>query len=83
VNARTHMTPDRIRALRHSLGLTQAEFAAALGVHTDPEARPSHGQVMVSRWERGVQTPSRWYAYRMECLAAETTAAPRESARAP
>jgi len=50
-------TGDRLRAGREALGLTQAELAAALGVH----------QTMISQYERGDRTPGlklagRWAA---------------------
>jgi transcriptional regulator with XRE-family HTH domain len=39
------MTPDELRARRTSLGMTQAELAAALGTVKDT----------ISRWERGTR----------------------------
>lgn len=38
------MTAAEVRRIRERLGLTQAELAARIGVHT----------MTVSRWERGV-----------------------------
>lgn len=43
------MTADEIRALRARLGLTQVEFAHALGVTP----------ATVSRWENGTAAPSK------------------------
>jgi DNA-binding transcriptional regulator YiaG len=45
-------TPDRIRALRRSLGLNQTEFAEALGMTHNGR------QQTVSYWETGVQVPT-------------------------
>ena len=45
---RDTMTPDEIRALRKSLGMTQPEFAEKLGVTV----------ITVSSWERGIRNPS-------------------------
>ena len=42
------MTPEAINELRARLGLTQKELATRLKVDT----------LTVSRWERGVQTPT-------------------------
>ena len=42
------MTPEQLRAVRDGLGLTQEQFAQLLGVHG----------LTVSKWERGVLTPS-------------------------
>lgn len=53
------MTPDALRRLRHALKLTQAEFAARLGV-----ARGT-----VSAWEQGRYTIPRWHAVRIEEMA--------------
>jgi transcriptional regulator with XRE-family HTH domain len=45
------MTPPELRAARLTLGLTQAEMAAAL---TDPEHdKPAVDQRTVRRWETG------------------------------
>ena len=41
------MKPDEIRELRDKLRLTQAEFAARIGVSS----------ITISRWERGVNRP--------------------------
>ena len=42
------MLPTDIVAVRHALGLTQAELAQTLDVHV----------LTVSKWERGILTPS-------------------------
>lgn len=42
------MTKEELRQVREGLGLTQEQFAQLLGVHT----------LTVSKWERGVLTPS-------------------------
>lgn len=42
------MTPHKIFSIRESLGMTQAQFAHLLGVHT----------LTVSKWEREVLEPS-------------------------
>ena len=42
-----HGLPGRLRAMRRSLGLTQAELAARLG----------QDEAQISRWERGHRTP--------------------------
>jgi DNA-binding transcriptional regulator YiaG len=42
------MTPDAIRELRESLGLTQTQFARRLGITR---------QATVSEWERGERRP--------------------------
>ena len=52
------MTPDEIRALRKSLGLTQRQFGAALGV----------GIQAVFLWERGERNPSKTALLLMETL---------------
>lgn len=43
----THWTPERVKALRTNLGLTQREFAK----------RARRGYVAVARWETGVASP--------------------------
>lgn len=43
------MTPDEIRARRKAAGLTYADVASELGLHTRT----------IERWETGVTTPSR------------------------
>ena len=48
-SAKGLLNPDEIRALRHSLGLTQTEFERILGV----------GKPTCSRWENGVALQSR------------------------
>lgn len=52
------LTPERIRALRRQLGLTQAEFAHRLGVSMQA----------VSFWERGTRTPTGLYARAIQSL---------------
>ena len=42
------MVPTEIVGLRNALGLTQAQFASLLGVHS----------LTVSKWERGLLAPS-------------------------
>lgn len=49
------MSPADIRALRKRMGLTQAEFAAELAKLVDGQLIGYHS---VSRWERGVISPS-------------------------
>jgi len=61
------LTPDAIRALRHRLGLTQAELAARLSCSTQA----------VSFWERGTRRPTGLYAHAVRRLLAETTAGSR------
>ena len=53
------MTPDRIAAIREGLGLTQAQLAQLLGVHP----------LTVSKWERGVLTPSSYQVDLIESFA--------------
>jgi len=43
-------TPQRVKALRKGLGMTQEQFAEAVGV--------AH-LVVVMRWERGTRAPDR------------------------
>ncbi len=45
------MPPAEIRAVRQSLGMTQAQFAQLLGVHN----------LTVSKWERGILEPSPYH----------------------
>jgi putative transcriptional regulator len=42
------MSPQQLRMLRESLGLSQADFARLMGVHP----------MTVSKWERGVANPT-------------------------
>lgn len=55
------LTPERIKALRASLGLTQFHFAIRLGV--SPQA--------VAHWEQGRRTPTGLYAQALDDLIAE------------
>ena len=43
------VTPDEIRALRHSMGLTQQQFADKLGLH----------KISVAKIEAGMMKPGR------------------------
>lgn len=43
------ITPEEIRAIRETLGMSQAQFASEIGVD----------QSRVSRWEKGENPPSR------------------------
>lgn len=52
------LTPQRIRAVREGLGLTQPQFAEWLGTEGKVIA-PSLSAV--TRWERGVRRPGRVY----------------------
>lgn len=45
------MTPDEIRELRLKMGLTQTEFGKLIDAP----------QLMVSRWERNVYRPNKFY----------------------
>ncbi len=47
------MSPAEIRALRHKLSMTQADFGRAVMGPRDPRGL----QTTVSRWEHGVQLP--------------------------
>lgn len=42
------MTPDQVKRIRQELGLTQAQLAQLMGVHA----------LTVSKWERGVGSPT-------------------------
>lgn len=53
------ITPEAIRHIRESLGLTQAQFAARLGV----------ASWTVSRWERGTNSPYPKQAIRIREMA--------------
>lgn len=55
-----YWTPERVRALRQALGLTQEELAKKLN-------RRCIG-FTVSRWERGLVPPSRFYRGQLERL---------------
>ena len=50
------LTPERIKALRVALNLTQPAFAAYLG--REVQGLPPN-VMTVSRWERGVRRPTR------------------------
>ncbi len=56
----TRWTPERILALRRRLGLTQVEFAAAVGVVDG---------TIISRWENGRSSPDRRSQTALENLA--------------
>lgn len=43
----TEFTPERIKALRAQLGLSQSKFAAALGLSL----------AAIRHWEQGIRTP--------------------------
>jgi len=49
------MKPEEIRDLRHSLGLTQAQFADALGLSDKPIQSKRQ---LIWRWESGQRAPS-------------------------
>jgi DNA-binding transcriptional regulator YiaG len=49
------LTPERIRAARASLGLSQADFALLIGRTEGRGIAPDWTKV--SRWERGVRNP--------------------------
>lgn len=50
------MTPNEIASVRKSLGLTQADFARLFDAHV----------MTISKWERGVATPSPYQASLIE-----------------
>lgn len=52
------LTPERIKAARLGLGLSQPQFALWIG-RRGRCAPPSHS--VVSRWERGVRRPGKIY----------------------
>jgi len=52
------MTPERIKAIRAALGLTQQQLADAIG----------GTQITVSRWETGVSHPTGAYLKALEEL---------------
>lgn len=56
------MTPEEIRELRLSLGLSQAQLGEKIGVHRDT----------ISYYERGVHPPNLLHAYRLEQLRKES-----------
>lgn len=56
--AHLRLTPERIKAARLGLGLTQPQFAAWIGKR-GKMAPPSLS--VVSRWERGERRPGRVY----------------------
>ena len=58
------MDAGEILAIRKSLGLTQSQLAAKLGVH----------QVTIARWERGVMKPSPLAVKALEALKLEKRA---------
>ena len=53
------MTPTDVTALREGLGLTQAQFATLLGVHS----------LTVSKWERGLLVPAPYQVALMQSFA--------------
>lgn len=64
------MSPDKILALRTSLGLSQVQFAQLFGVHF----------MTVSKWERGVISPSTYQLALMNQFA-RTAAAKQQQAQ--
>ena len=60
------MIPSEVATLRVALGLTQAQFAAVLGVHS----------ITVSKWERGLLAPSPYQAALMTSFAQSQQQAP-------
>jgi DNA-binding transcriptional regulator YiaG len=58
-DSRARITPDEVRAIRTRLGMTQVEFAAAMGVSR---------QATVAEWESGHRTPSGSAVRLMELL---------------
>jgi transcriptional regulator with XRE-family HTH domain len=52
---------ENIRIIRQNLGLSQARFAAEVGVD----------QMTISRWERGVSRPRAHYRQRIRALMEE------------
>jgi len=60
------MPPEAIRALRQSLGLDQAAFAALLGYANDTYSR----RVLISDYERGRRRPSRQALLLLRMIAA-------------
>lgn len=62
-------TPQRVKALRKGLGMTQEQFAEAVGV--------AH-LVVVSRWELGTRAPDRRSRAALERL---ESSAPRREKR--
>jgi len=59
------MNVSKIRRIvhlqRHALGLTQTQFAQLIGVH----------HITVSRWERGVASPTPWQMGLISSLVAQ------------
>ena len=62
---------SRLRTLRRQLGLTQAEFAARLGLD----------EGTVSGWESGVRRPSAWRWRRLEPILVDLEHAARDPGR--
>ena len=60
----TALTPERVRAARKKLGLTQPQFALYLGRQLKRGIRPSSWTVM--RWESGQKKPGPLYATTLE-----------------
>jgi DNA-binding transcriptional regulator YiaG len=61
------MTAEEIRRIRKKLGITQAEFAARVGVE----------RATVGRWEVGLLTPSRTAVILMRLLGQKARRRPR------
>lgn len=60
------VTPDQVKQVRKQLGLTQAQLAQLLGVHA----------LTVSKWERGVGSPTPHHAALLDSFAAATKKEP-------
>lgn len=60
------MRPGEITTLREALQLTQAQFASLLGVHS----------LTISKWERGVLSPSPYQAALMQSFGRAQQRAP-------
>lgn len=65
------ITPESIKTARQRLGLTQAEFAARIGVSTQA----------VSFWERGTRTPTGLYATAVRAAISDTAEVPAPDRR--
>lgn len=63
------MTPEEIVAIRKSLGLTQADFASLFDAHV----------MTISKWERGIASPS---AYQMSLMEQFKRTAAQQAAEA-
>lgn len=60
-------TPDRIRALRRRLDLTQTELGERIA--TTPVQLPAPSYVTVGRWERGERVPDPVHAAALDMIA--------------